>query len=170
MAMGSDGRKNKVYISLGSNLGDRKSNLSRAIELIGKKTGKVIEQSSIYETESWGNEELPTFYNMAIQIETKLTASELMDMLLKIESEMGRKRTANKKYTSRIVDIDIIYFNNEVISLNGLEIPHPHMHKRNFVLVPLVEIAAGFIHPILKKSNTNLLNISTDKLQCKRTI
>lgn len=167
--MDSDRRKNKAYLSLGSNLGDRNKNLHQAIELIGEKLGKIVAKSSVYQSESWGNEELPVFLNMVILLETDLGASGLMHQLLDVETEMGRQRNKDNNYISRIVDIDIIYFNDCIISQKDLEIPHPHMHKRNFVLMPLAEISPDFIHPILKKSNSKLLEISPDELKCNRT-
>lgn len=168
--MNSDRRKNRVYLSLGSNLGNRKENLLQAIEIIENEIGPALSKSSIYETDSWGNEDLAQFLNMVILVESTFEAMELMENLLKIEERLGRIRHSSESYEARLMDIDILYFNNEVISEIGLEIPHPHMHKRNFVLVPLVEIAADFIHPKLNQSNGKLLVMSQDKLKCNRTI
>lgn len=169
MVKGLDRRKKQVYLSLGSNMGQRRKKLLKAIELIKEKAGKLMSKSSIYETESWGNTALPSFLNMVVQIETEMKAEELMQLLLTIEMELGRKRSQSGEYSSRSMDIDILYYNNGIISKDGLDIPHPHLHKRNFVLIPLVEIAPDFIHPILHKSNLDLLKSSTDLLKCKRT-
>lgn len=170
MAMGLDRRTNKAYVSLGSNLGNRKKKLSDAVQMLQEKVGSIIDSSAIYETESWGNENLPSFYNQVICISTTLSATELMKTLLQIEEQMGRKRKSSENYSSRTLDLDVIYYNNEVISEEHLQIPHPHLHKRNFVLLPLMEIARDFVHPIFNKNTAQLVAECTDTLTCRRTL
>mgnify|MGYP006189406737 CR=1 FL=1 len=170
MATDLDRRKNRVFISLGSNLGNKRANLEEAAVLLEKKAGEIKASSSFYETESWGNEQLPNFYNQVICLQTSKSAAELMQILLGIEDLMGRERADGSSYTSRSMDLDIIYFNKDVISEKTLKIPHPRMHQRNFVLLPLAEIAPTFIHPVFGKSSSELLAQSPDRLSCKRTI
>ncbi|MEI6189207.1 MAG: 2-amino-4-hydroxy-6-hydroxymethyldihydropteridine diphosphokinase [Chitinophagia bacterium] len=152
---------NKVYLLIGGNLGDRLVNMLNAISHIENRCGRILEKSSIYETEAWGFTDQPHFYNQALLLETNLDAQNLMQQFIEIELALGRKREI--PLGPRSVDIDIIYFNEDVISLANLNIPHPRMAQRNFVLAPLNEIAPQFIHPILKLSNAQLLIDSEDK-------
>jgi 2-amino-4-hydroxy-6-hydroxymethyldihydropteridine diphosphokinase len=147
---------NSVYISLGSNLGNREANLLKSIELLNKTVGKVIAVSSLYETEPWKMGDVTSFINQVILLETTLSADKLMELLLETEMQMGRVRTS-KKYESRAIDIDILFFNDTIISSDKLTVPHPYLHQRKFVLEPLAEINPGFIHPKLKKDITRLL-------------
>jgi deoxyguanosine kinase len=149
---------NKAFLCLGGNLGDRLENIEKALVRI-KKIGKIVKRSSIYETEAWGVDSEYPYLNMCIELLTKLNAAGLMDSLLKIEKELGRKRS--KQHTDRIIDIDILFYNDEVIKTKTVQVPHPRLHLRNFVLVPLAEIAPKLIHPKLKRS------ISVLKKQCK---
>lgn len=146
---------NKVYLLIGGNIGDRLANLNAAIDRIEAYCGKIITVSSIFETEAWGLKEQGAFLNQAIYIETKMAALELMEALLEIEIQLGRIRVT--PMGPRIIDIDIIYFNDEIINKPLLTIPHPRLAERNFVLMPLVEIAPNYIHPVLKQTNTSLL-------------
>ncbi|NWF52525.1 MAG: 2-amino-4-hydroxy-6-hydroxymethyldihydropteridine diphosphokinase [Nitrospirae bacterium] len=144
-----------AYIGIGSNLGNRKNNCLRAIELI-KKNGIIIRKlSSMYKTEPWGIKDQPYFLNMAIEIETELNPIELLKILKNIENKIGRKESF--KWGPRIIDLDILLFNNLIFKEDSLEIPHPLMHKRNFVLLPLCEIAPDRIHPLLKKKISDLI-------------
>jgi len=147
---------NSVYISLGSNLGNREANLLKSIELLNKTVGKVIAVSSLYETEPWKMGDVTSFINQVILLETTLSADKLMELLLETEMQMGRVRTS-KKYESRAIDIDILFFNDTIISSDKLTVPLPYLHQRKFVLEPLAEINPGFIHPKLKKDITRLL-------------
>jgi 2-amino-4-hydroxy-6-hydroxymethyldihydropteridine diphosphokinase len=152
---------NKVYLLIGGNLGDRLVNMLNAIRLIEIQCGRIIEKSSIYETEAWGFTDQPVFYNQALLLETHLDAQNLMQQFIDIELALGRKRDI--PLGPRSIDIDIIYFNEDVIALPNITIPHPRMEKRNFVLTPLSEIAPQYIHPILKLSNVQLLKDCEDK-------
>jgi 2-amino-4-hydroxy-6-hydroxymethyldihydropteridine diphosphokinase len=146
---------NNVYLLIGGNMGERMANLAAARNRINIDCGRITASSSIYETEAWGYKEQPAFLNQALAIETSLEAEKLMEEILKIEMALGRKREI--PLGPRIIDIDIIYFNDEIINSSNLTIPHPSMADRKFVLTPLVEIAPAFIHPILLKTNEVLL-------------
>ena len=146
---------NNVYLLIGGNMGERMANLAAARARINIDCGRITASSSIYETEAWGYKEQPAFLNQALAIETTLEAEKLMKEILKIEMALGRKREI--PLGPRIIDIDIIYFNDEIINSSNLTIPHPSMADRKFVLTPLVEIAPAFIHPILLKTNQVLL-------------
>ena len=152
---------NKVYLLIGGNLGDRLVNMLNAIRLIEIQCGRILEKSSIYETEAWGLTDQPLFYNQALLLGTNLSALDLMQQLIEIELSLGRKRDI--PLGPRSIDIDIIYFNEDIVALPNLIIPHPRMSKRNFVLAPLNEMAPQFIHPILKQSNAQLLKDCEDK-------
>ena len=152
---------NKVYLSLGSNRGERQGNLSKAIILLNKQAGKVVSLSSLYETQPWKMEDDTNFINQVVLLETALDANTLMDCILEIETLMGRIRTA-AKYEPRIIDIDILFFNNDVVSSEKLTIPHPFIQERLFVLAPMVEISPDYIHPILKTKIYQLLSVCKD--------
>ena len=151
---------NKVYLLLGTNLGDKKDNILKACEKISNSCGYLVAQSLIYETSPWGIEAQPVFYNKVIAIETINSAQKLLENLQTIELEMGRVREI--KWGERIIDIDILYFNNEIVSNENLIIPHPEIQNRRFTLVPLCEIAADYKHPLLKLSNQQLLDNCED--------
>lgn len=150
---------NKAFLCLGGNLGDRLENIEKAILRI-KKLGKIVKRSSIYETEAWGKNSENAYLNMCIELLTKLDAPQLMKAVLKTEKDLGRTRTS-KLNTDRTIDIDILFFNDKVVKSKLIEVPHPRLHLRNFVLIPLNEIAPKFVHPKLKKT------ISALKKQCK---
>jgi 2-amino-4-hydroxy-6-hydroxymethyldihydropteridine diphosphokinase len=160
---------NKVYLSLGSNRGGRTANLKRAIDLLTEWAGNVITLSSLYETPPWKMEDETDFLNQVVLLETALPAQELIDMLILIESMMGRVRSS-KKYEPRKIDIDILFFNNEVITTEELTVPHPLMQERKFVLTPIAEIAPEFIHPVLKKSMVQLLDECQDKSEITKLV
>lgn len=158
---------NQVFLALGSNLGDSFDNLDRALKAINSRIGLVQNSSSIYETAAWGIEDQPDFLNMVVEITTKLEAFEVMSQIISIEKDLGRIRY--EKWGMRKIDIDILFYNDSIISLENLSIPHPYLQKRKFVLEPLNEIAPLLIHPILKKSIRKLLELCSDELDVKVT-
>lgn len=155
-----------AYLLIGGNLGNRKENLAKAVSLINEQCGSLTRSSSIYETEAWGNTDQPSFLNQALEISTSLTARQLMRRVLRIEEEMGRIR--KEKLGPRIIDIDILLFENEIHDLRFLKIPHPEMQNRRFVLVPLAEINSNLQHPVLKKTIAELLEECPDNLEVKK--
>ena len=161
------GRKQKVYLSLGSNLGNRLANLQKAIFQIQQKAGKILDISAVYENPAFGFEG-DDFLNIVLSLLTPLEPKELLDTLLQIEADFGRIRS-NAGYSSRTLDIDIIYYGTEVINDDDLVIPHPQMQHRNFVLKPLGDIAPQFYHPVLFKDTRNLLQESRDKSKLTKT-
>ena len=140
----------KCYLSLGSNIGDRKKNLEDAKKNILEKIGDIITQSSIYETEPWGFHAEQNFFNQVIAITTHLQPMDLLKKSLAIESKLGRERTS-ENYESRPIDIDILFYGHKIINESKLIVPHPELHKRNFVLIPLNELDPDFRHPIKQK-------------------
>ena len=147
---------------IGGNMGDRMANLAMAMKLIEEQIGNIELKSSIYETAAWGQTNQPDFLNQALLVNTNMQADELMSKLLSIENLMGRIRTI--KLGPRTIDLDIMYFNNEVISTNLITIPHPKLAERKFVLEPLFEIAPNYLHPVLNKTNASLLKDCGDSL------
>jgi 2-amino-4-hydroxy-6-hydroxymethyldihydropteridine diphosphokinase len=152
-----------IFISLGSNLGAREQNLRKAIELIGQlRETTLIRESKMYSTAAWGKTDQPDFINMVIEINSSLTPETLMEMLLALEEKMGRIR--NDHWGPRLIDMDILFYGGEIQSTLTLTIPHPEVQNRNFVLVPLNELAPAFIHPVLKKNIAQLTEACTDEL------
>ena len=143
---------NSVYIILGGNLGNKRKNLLLAHRMVRREIGKIRRLSNIYETEPWGFEDSNTFLNQVAEIHTSLEPLEILEKIKRIEAHLGRTINQHVKYQPRQMDIDMLFFNNEVIHLPGLTIPHPLLHIRNFVLVPLCELAADFIHPVFDKT------------------
>lgn len=156
----------KAYLLTGGNLGDRVSNLSRARELIGLHAGRVEAVSSLYETAAWGKEDQPPFLNQALVIDTELSPRRLLRRLLKLEKQMGRIR--EEKYGPRLIDIDILLYDQEVHQYPLLTLPHPALPQRRFALMPLAEIVPGLMHPVLKLSIRELLAQCTDPLPVKK--
>lgn len=152
-----------AYLLIGGNLGNRKENLLNAAELIQQHGGIITKSSSLYETAAWGKTDQPSFLNQALEIKTTLNARQLIRRILKIEIIMGRVR--NEKLGPRTIDIDILFFENEIHNLRFLIIPHPEIQNRRFALVPMAEINPGLIHPVLKKTITELLEECPDELE-----
>lgn len=142
--------KSLVYLGLGTNLGDLDLNLNKAIEEIEKRVGKVISQSAFYKTEPWGFESPNTFLNAVICIESSLRPDEVLRETQYIEKHLGRTKKSNGSYSDRIIDIDILFYDDLIIESELLTIPHPLLHQRDFVLLPLKEIAPDLFHPKLK--------------------
>lgn len=159
---------NKAYLLIGSNEGNRLLLLRQATEQLASEAGNIEARSSIYETASWGNEDLPNHLNQALIINTYLSATDLLRSVQAIENDLGRKR--QDQWGLRTIDIDIIFFNDEVISHQNLSIPHPLLQERKFVLTPLQEIAGNYIHPIFNKTVSDLLLDCKDNLSVKKWI
>lgn len=155
----------KIYLHTGSNLGQKEQNLANARQLIYENIGLITAESELYETEAWGFSDQPSFVNQALEVTTTLSPEQLLHKILSIELKMGRVR--NQKWEPRLIDIDIIFYGDHIIKTENLIIPHPHMHERNFVLVPLMEIAKDVIHPELKLSLKELYKNSKDPLKVK---
>ena len=153
-------KKNKSFLLLGSNLGDRMAMLQNAADRIAERIGIILTQSSIYETEPWGVTNQPNFLNQVLEIETPLHPIDVLAGILKIEIELGRER--RELWSERTIDIDILYYEDVVMTMQNLVIPHPRLHERQFTLVPLVEIAPDFMHPKLKATNKELLENCLD--------
>jgi 2-amino-4-hydroxy-6-hydroxymethyldihydropteridine diphosphokinase len=157
----------EAIIALGSNIGDREGNLRRAVEAIGQET-RVLDVSSVYETEPMYYEDQAPFLNCVIAVETGLRPSALLARLKAVERKMGRRRTRSR-YGPRIIDLDILFYGSEVISGPSLEIPHPKVAERAFVLVPLKEIRPRLVHPASKETVTGMLGgLKTRKKVVKR--
>jgi 2-amino-4-hydroxy-6-hydroxymethyldihydropteridine diphosphokinase len=157
---------NKTSLLLGSNMGKSIEILSTAIEQIEEKIGSVLLGSDLYATAAWGNTSQPDFLNQVIEVATPLDAAETLEIILSIEKNMGRIRTI--KNAPRIIDIDILFFNNEIINRSNLIVPHPEIQNRRFVLTPLNEIAPQMIHPVLNKTIEQLLSQCPDQLAVKK--
>jgi 2-amino-4-hydroxy-6-hydroxymethyldihydropteridine diphosphokinase len=157
---------NGMYVIIGGNQGKREEFLAKTCMLIEKEVGFILQKSSVYETAAWGNTQQASFLNQVLFVETELMAMEVLVAFLQIEKDLGRVR--HQKWEPRNIDIDILYFNDEIHVEKKLFIPHPEMHKRKFVLMPLQEIAAFTKHPILHLSCTELLLSCTDELTVSR--
>lgn len=158
--------QNKIVLSIGSNQGDRKSLIQQAIDTINREVATVVSVSKLYESPSWGFESEP-FYNCAILVHTSKSASKILKGLLKIEKKLGRVRTEETGYISRTIDIDIISFNNDIIETEVLNVPHPQMQNRMFVLVPMKDLQTEFFHPISKQNIQELIANCPDKSECR---
>lgn len=155
---------NGIYLLLGGNMGNRMECLREAEKLLIKENIQVVDESSIYETEPWGKSDQSWFLNIILQVNTSLSAEELLKKVLEIEIELGRVR--EEKWGERSIDIDILYFNDEIIETNFLKIPHPGIPNRRFTLIPLVEMCPLETHPITMQNQMELLVACTDQLAC----
>ena len=142
----------QVYIALGSNLGNKRRNLVTAAALLAERAGEVGAISSFYETEPWGFESEHSFLNAALMLETTLAPLDLLRLTQEVERELGRTAKTDSVYHDRLIDIDLLLYGEEVIDQPGLQIPHPLMHRRAFVMTPMAEIAPEVVHPVLGKT------------------
>ena len=156
-----------LYLLLGGNIGDKERIFSEALAILNNRVGEIQLQSAVYETEPWGFESPDLFWNQAIEISTNLSPEEVLAQTQMIEQELGRIRKENK-YSSRVIDIDILFYGDQIINRENLIIPHPRIQERKFALVPLNEIAPELIHPVFHKSIRQLLEESTDPLKVER--
>lgn len=147
---------NDVFLLLGSNLGNRHLFLQQADEAIGRQVGNIVKRSSVYQTQSWGKTDEPDYLNQVLLVQTALPPRDVLQRILAIELTMGRRRA--EKWGSRTIDIDILFYGDNVVNEADLVIPHPHLHQRKFVLEPLAEIAPAYIHPVLNQSISQLNN------------
>jgi 2-amino-4-hydroxy-6-hydroxymethyldihydropteridine diphosphokinase len=157
---------NKVCLLIGTNLGNRVLNLEKSLKSLENKLGQIATISSVYETEAWGITNQPSFYNLALVINTNYNPFEVLEITQNIENDIGRIR--KEKWGARIIDIDIIFFNNDIIQSDSLIIPHPRLAERNFVLVPLQEIIPNYNHPVFNETIISINRICTDKLKAKK--
>ena len=157
----------KLYLLLGGNLGDKEKIFSEVKRLLKKKVGEITTQSDIYETEPWGFESEDMFWNQALEISTSLSPVEVLRETQQTEAELGRIRKSDR-YDSRMIDIDMLFYDNQIIEFENLTIPHPRILERKFVLMPLAEIAPTFIHPIFRKTIGQLLLECTDILRVEK--
>ena len=144
-----------VFLLLGSNLGRRELSLQKAIAYIGQEVGSVVKQSSVYETQAWGKTDQPDYLNQVIIVKTNLTPREVLKSILQIELNMGRER--KEKWGERIIDIDILFYEDMIVNEADLVIPHPELQNRRFTLAPLAQIAPDWVHPVLNKTMFTLL-------------
>ncbi|MDR6844096.1 2-amino-4-hydroxy-6-hydroxymethyldihydropteridine diphosphokinase [Flavobacterium granuli] len=158
--------QHQVILSLGSNQGNRLNNIELCLELIHQEIGTIIKVSKLYETPSWGFES-EAFYNCALVLHTSFSAQKILELVLQIEKKLGRIRNENAGYQSRIIDIDLIAFANEILDLDHLQIPHPLMQNRKFVLLPFQDLNIDWTHPVLKKTISELIQITPDNSECK---
>lgn len=157
---------NRAWLLLGTNMGDRSKNLENTLRLIELRCGKIVHRSGIYETDAWGKQDQPAFYNQAIEIATELPAGQLMQTVLDIETGLGRER--KEKFGPRLIDIDILLYNAKIINKPHLVIPHPELQNRRFALEPLNEIATELLHPVFKKTILQLLKDCADQLAVRK--
>lgn len=157
--------QHQVVLSIGSNQGSRLENIQKCIDLIHQNVGTVIQVSKLYETPAWGFES-DAFYNCALLLHTYSSAQKILNQILKVEKELGRIRLNQEGYQSRIIDVDLIAFDAEIIDTEKLQIPHPLMQNRNFVLLPMQDLKLNWKHPILQKTVSELIAITTDDSVC----
>lgn len=153
---------NNIYLHTGTNLGDRAANLEQANDWITREIGAIAQASRVYHTKAWGITDQPDFLNQALLVHSVLGPFDVLEKIQLIERRMGRAREV--KWGERLIDIDILFFNEEALDTEALTIPHPYLHYRNFVLMPLMEIAPHLVHPIFQKTITELYAASEDTL------
>ena len=151
-----------IYLSLGSNQGNTYEHLNNAVHLLFERVGSVVKISPVYQSPAWGFD-APNFYNCAVKLKTRLSPKKLLEAILSIENRLGRTRTKGEGYQSRTIDIDILLYDDVIKNDTSLQIPHPLMHKRNFVLQPLADIGGDVLHPAFAKAISSLLEESEDQ-------
>jgi 2-amino-4-hydroxy-6-hydroxymethyldihydropteridine diphosphokinase len=156
----------QVYLLLGANLGKRFDQMRAAFQEVGKQVGSIIHYSALYETAAWGVEDEPNYLNQVLLVETTLEPLVVLKRINKIEKKLGRVR--NLKWESRLIDIDILFYDDLIINSSELIVPHPYLHLRRFTLIPLHEIAPDWIHPIFKKNTGELLKELKDELDVRK--
>lgn len=157
----------RVYFLLGGNLGDREKILSRAIKKMVGQIGSLVQSSSIYETEPWGFSHELNFLNQVVVLESNLKAIKILDLTQEIEKDLGRVRKKNQ-YSERTIDIDILFYDEDIILSERLRVPHPRIQERMFALMPMMDVGADFIHPVIGKSIKELLVNCSDKMEVKK--
>lgn len=157
-----------IFLLLGTNQGDRMENLSRAKDIIELRLGTIVDASSVYKTAAWGKQDQNEFYNQVIELKTDFNPDVLMEQILIVENDLGRIRT--EKWGPRIIDIDILFYNDKIVNRSNLIIPHPGIPQRKFTLVPLNEMISKGIHPVLKITMEKLLQECTDTLDVVRVV
>lgn len=157
------GKRHQIYLSIGGNLGNREDYLQQSRSMLQEALGPICQQSQIYETAAWGLENQAPFLNQVLRVETEKTPQESIAICLAIEAELGRKRLV--KWGPRPIDIDILFYDDAIIREDNLEIPHSRLHLRNFVLIPLREIAGDLVHPVLQENIESLYLSSKDTLE-----
>ena len=165
MAVEMDKRNKTVVLSLGGNIGDVNQAFKDTIKLLKQELGLLELSSSIYRTKAWGVENQPDFLNQVILMQTSFSPMEVLNSCLAIEKQLGRMRVVGEKWQERVVDIDVLFYEDITIDSAKLKIPHPYLHERNFVLFPLVEIIPEYTHPLLNKTMVELKNNCKDKLR-----
>lgn len=156
-----------AYLSLGTNLGNKEENLRAAMELIEEQIGDIVSQSALYASEPWGFASENSFLNNVVAVKTTMTPEEILETTQHIERTLGRTRkSVNGQYTDRLIDIDILFYDEEVTNTSRLTLPHPLLHRRLFVLEPLNQIAPTLIHPVLKKDISTLYHRLQEENAC----
>lgn len=155
-----------VYLLLGSNMGDRMSQLSAARKALDKGACRIVQASSVYESTPWGLHDQPDFLNQVLKIETTLTPAQLLSRTQRLEANAGPAK--KEKWGPRFLDVDLLFYGDKIINETGLKIPHPALHLRDFTLIPLVELAPDLVHPVLKKTLSELLRSSPDDTTVKK--
>lgn len=157
----------KVYLLLGGNQGDKRFVFEETAKMLNERVGKISRSSGIYETEPWGFQSEDMFWNQVLELSVMISAQEVLEKIQQIEHQLGRERKG-AQYESRIIDIDILFYDEQIVESPDLTIPHPRIRERKFVLVPLNEIVPGMIHPVLGKTINQLLSECPDQLKVEK--
>lgn len=155
----------ELYLLLGGNLGDRPSHLADARKSIAAAVGPITQRSKLYETAAWGNTEQPSFLNQVLKVQTEVKPEQVLQKVNSIEQELGRVRLEH--WGARVIDIDILFYDQRVLQSQRLTVPHPQLHLRRFTLLPLAEIAPRLVHPVLGKTVEELLEMCPDTLEVR---